>query len=492
MRAKVQEWLLDRASLGPETYRTLNRGLPRGIGWWNTLGTVILVLIALEGITGMFLALYYSPHPDAAYETMRFIDVKLPGGRLVHGLHHYGASAVIIALGLHLLRCYVQAAYKAPRELVWLTGLALLLLMVGFGFTGALLPWDQNAWAGTQVRTSYAGEVPIVGPLSRELLRGGPDVGALTITRFYALHLAFLPALLLPLLGVHMLLVWRKGPTPPGAKVGEAVPHTTRFVEHQFWRHAVAAFVAVLAVFLLAVLKPVMLEFKANPSDASYNPRAEWYFLFLFQLVKDWAGFPLVGRFQWIPVAVLPGLALGFLALAPWIDRGPERRASKRPLMIGILAFGLLGMAGMTLRAYAGLHPNATPRHSLYGRFTEGGERPLDPQLVAEGREAFRACGSCHTAYGDYQARLAPDLSGYGTRNFLTQVEGHRNLESLSHYDRFVKFVRGEIRPPKEKDRMPLYPESQLSTRQLDAIAAYISQDPAEVKTLEHQNPRRP
>jgi ubiquinol-cytochrome c reductase cytochrome b subunit len=494
MLGKVRNWVTDRAEVGPEGFQALNRGLPKGVGWLNTLGSAAMALIALQVITGVFLAMYYSPHPDAAYETIRFID-HLPAGRLVRGLHFYGESALVIVVFLHLLRTYFHAAYKPPRELVWITGIVLLVLVLGFGFTGYLLPWDQNAFNATQARTEYAAGVPVFGPILLVLLRGSSNVGALTLTRFYAIHILLLPILLLILLQAHLVVAWRKGPTPPGVRVGETAPVVTRFIEGQLLRDAVAIFVVFCAVYAMAFLRPVELEFKANPSDASYHPHPEWYFLSLFQFVTDFGKLPGIGKVSFIPVMVIPGLVMTFFLLAPWIDRSPERKASKRPLMVAAMVLVLLIATGFTLRAYALLRPNATPSNSLFATYAERGEAPLKPDQVAKGVEAFRAmgCGGCHVAYHDFSPPkpFGPDLSGYGLRTIpLVEISGHPEIAGTSYHDRFVKFVRGELRPPPEEDRMPKYAEDRLPPDQLEAIGAYLSQDPSAVLELKHLGPK--
>jgi ubiquinol-cytochrome c reductase cytochrome b subunit len=489
MALKLRDWAMDRATVGPATYQAVNRGLPKGIGWPQTLGSTTLMLLALQAITGFLLAVYYSPHPDAAYETTRYIDHALPMGRLIHGIHHYATDALVIVMTLHLLRTYVHAAYKAPRELVWILGIVLFTLVLGFSFTGSLLPWDQKAYWDAQVRTQIAGGIPIVGPMMQTLARGGAEVGALTITRFSALHMLLLPALLLPALGAHVLLHWRKGPTPPGVPVGEKTPYVGRFVEHQLYRDALAMLVVFSVIYALAVFHPVDLEFKANPADSYYHPRPEWYFLSLFQFVADWNALPGLGKLGWIAAAVIPGLAMLFLTLAPWIDRGPERSWKKRPLMMGALALGAAGLGIFTYRAVSRLTPNATPQYSLYGQMTDGGERELDPAQVAAGKAAFQShgCSGCHKAYSDYTTGAKVDLSGYGRRTFLTEVAGHPEVSRLPFYQRFTRYIRGDIRPP--NTGMPKYNVEQLPTDQLNAIGAYLSQDPRQVQ-VQRANPR--
>ena len=473
---KVRAWISDRASAEPDLSGSGGGRLPNGVGWLHTLGYAVMALIVIQAVTGTALAMYYSPHPDGAYASMQYIHYRLPMGRIVHGLHAYGASAVIVATFLHLLRTFVHGAYKPPRELLWVLGVILFQLVLAFGFTGYLLPGDQKAYFATAVGTQYPAGIPVVGPTVQKLMRGGEEIGALTMTRFYAVHVLLLPMLLVPLAWAHVLIGKRKGLTPPGVRVGEpAPPARDNFAYKQAFRNMAAIFAAFGIVFLLAVFRPVELEFKANPSDPTYHPRPEWYFLSLFQLMNEASRTPVLKAVpEWLLAVALPGLAMTFLALAPWIDRGPERRAGRRPLMIGAMALGTLGVVGLTVRAYGTLTPNATPSYSLYARYTDGGEKPLDPALVARGRKAFENCGTCHGAYDDYAGPDAPDLTGYGRKTFLTQVHGFPHMSRMPFYERFEKYVRGEIRPP--DTGMPKFSPEDLSPEDLHAIGAYLSQ----------------
>src|SRR5687768_17597774 len=198
----LRGWLMDRTGTSEGTVKSWNRGLPKGAGWLSTLGPIALGLLVLQAVTGIFMAMYYSPHPDAAYESMQYLRQQ-PGGKLVHGLHYYGDSALIIVVVAHLVHTYWIGAYKKPREMTWLLGIVLLQVVLGFGFTGYILPWDQKAYYATQVRTAIAGGIPFIGPYVSQLLKGGTDVGAMTLTRLYAIHALLLPALLLPFLVAH-------------------------------------------------------------------------------------------------------------------------------------------------------------------------------------------------------------------------------------------------------------------------------------------------
>lgn len=476
----LRDWFLDRAGITPEMIRGWNRGLPKGVNWWSTLGPVAMFLLLLQGITGIFMAMHYSPHPDGAYESMQHLR-QLPMGKLVHSLHYWGDSALIVVVVVHLIHTYVIGAYKKPRELNWLLGIVMLQLVLSFGFTGYILPWDMKAYYATQVRASIVEGMPFIGPYAAQLIKGGTEIGAQTLTRLYAIHALLLPALVLPFVLAHWTVSHRKGSTPPGVPVGQEAPVASRYLDHQLFKIAVSTLGVLLVVYALSAAFPAPLEFKANPSDPTYHPRPEWYFLFLFQFVADWARLPGIGTWSWIPVLGVPGAAMAWLALAPWIDSGPERSASRRKVMITVLAFGVAGALFFTFRAVSLLHPNATPEHSLRAAYTEKGEKELDPAQVAAGKAAFAQCGGCHMAYSDYTTgKAGPDLTGYGLKTFLSELKGHPNVHKLSFHDRFVQYVRGGLRAP--ESTMPKYSPEQLSDRDLEAMGAYLSQDPRAVR----------
>ena len=210
MAARVFGWLDQRLGL-TGIYRTvLDRNIPK-VNWAFTLGSATLFLVVLQGVTGVFLTVYYVPHPEQAYDSINYIMNDVPFGWLIRGLHHWGATLMVITVVLHMLRTFFYAAYKYPREITWITGVLLLLITLGMGFTGYLLPWNQRAYWATTVGTSIAGTVPWVGPIIEQALRGGTDLSTLTLTRFFSAHIWMLPAALLGLVGVHMYLVIRLG-----------------------------------------------------------------------------------------------------------------------------------------------------------------------------------------------------------------------------------------------------------------------------------------
>ena len=207
---KLFAWLDERLALNDLYKATLDRPEPKG-NWWNTLGSASLFLFLLQGATGIFLNVYYTPSPDHAYDSIQYIMNGVAFGWLIRGIHHWGASVMVLVVFIHMLRVFVTASYKYPRELTWLIGVGLLLCTLGMGFTGYLLPWNQKAYWATTVGTAIAGSVPWIGSFILKALRGGPDLSALTLSRFFAAHIWVLPAVLAGLIGVHLFLIIKHG-----------------------------------------------------------------------------------------------------------------------------------------------------------------------------------------------------------------------------------------------------------------------------------------
>ncbi len=212
MGSKWVAWLDERLGLTALYRNLLDRPEPKG-NWWNTLGSACLFLFLLQGLTGIFLLVYYVPTPEQAYESVQYIMNEVTFGWLVRGIHHWGASLMVLLVFIHMLRTFVTASYKYPRELTWVIGCGLLLLTLGMGFTGYLLPMTQRSYWATVVGTSIAGAMPPpgLGEFILKVLRGGSEIGALTLLRFFAAHIWMLPALLLVLIGIHIYLVIRHG-----------------------------------------------------------------------------------------------------------------------------------------------------------------------------------------------------------------------------------------------------------------------------------------
>ena len=212
MSNQVFKWVDDRLGLSGIYNVVLDRKVPK-VNWWYTLGSASLFLFFLQAVTGIFLAVYYVPSTKDAYNSIQYIMNDVAFGWLIRGIHHWGASLMVLFVFLHMLRTFFYATYKFPREITWLTGVILLLTTLGMGFTGYLLPWNQRSYWATVVGTEIAGTVPLVGDFILRVLRGGSDLSGVTLARFFAVHIWFLPAIIVALIGVHMYLVIRIGIT---------------------------------------------------------------------------------------------------------------------------------------------------------------------------------------------------------------------------------------------------------------------------------------
>jgi len=210
MMANIGNWLNERFGWRSVWEAIFLRKIPH-VNWLYTLGSATLFVAINQAITGILLTLYYVPTPDHAYDSVVYITTQLPMGWLIRGMHHWGASAMVVLTVLHLLRVFFYGAYKYPREVTWMTGVILLVVVIGFGFTGYLLPWDQRAYWATTVGTRIVGVAPLVGDWLLRIARGGDELSAVTLARFFGTHVWVLPAILILLVGIHLYLVIRNG-----------------------------------------------------------------------------------------------------------------------------------------------------------------------------------------------------------------------------------------------------------------------------------------
>jgi ubiquinol-cytochrome c reductase cytochrome b subunit len=377
---RFADWLDSRTGFRSGRSHLLDERLPAGTGWWFVTGSILLFLLGVQLISGVVLTMYYVPAPEHAYDSVRYITDQLPLGRIVRGLHFFGASFIVIAAVVHMLRVVLFASYKKPREVTWVTGVVLLLLSLGFALTGYLLPWDQKAYWATTVTINIARSTPFFGEQVANVMRGGADLGALTLLRWYAAHVFLLPAALIAFVVAHIYLMRRHGISGPLKEVpGEGKAF--------FPYHAIKDTIAMALVFAVlltfAVSFRVPLDAVADPSDASYVPRPEWYFLSLFQLLKY---FP--GRLEPVATVVIPGLVVGGLLALPFLDRGPDRHPLKRLLVVA--AFALVGAAVISL-TYLGFKDS--PTHADPSRWGT---------LALAGREFSQdtRCEACHRIGG--------------------------------------------------------------------------------------------
>jgi ubiquinol-cytochrome c reductase cytochrome b subunit len=210
MGYRLGNWLDERVGWRRVWEAIFLRKIPK-VNWLFTLGSASLFVVLNQMITGILLTIYYVPTPDHAYDSVQYITTQVPAGWLIRGLHHWGASAMVVLVVLHMIRVILYGAYKYPREVTWFTGIFLLLLTIGFGFTGYLLPWDQKAYWATTVGTRIAGTPPFIGDTILRIIRGGAELSAITLARFFGVHVWVLPAILVLFLVAHLYLIIRNG-----------------------------------------------------------------------------------------------------------------------------------------------------------------------------------------------------------------------------------------------------------------------------------------
>jgi menaquinol-cytochrome c reductase cytochrome b subunit len=219
------DWVDERTSLSGAARWMMFRKVPKGTNWFYTLGSATMFAFLSQAITGVFLAMYYDPSPTRAYESARFITNEVFLGEFVRGLHKWGSTVMIVLIFLHMGRTFFFGAYKYPRELNWVIGVVLVILTFVMGLTGYLLPFDQRSYWATIVANNITASGPLVGPYLGDFLRAGPEFGATTLSRFYAIHMLLVPGAIAALIGAHLYLVAKLGTTaPPWLKPEEKRP----------------------------------------------------------------------------------------------------------------------------------------------------------------------------------------------------------------------------------------------------------------------------
>jgi ubiquinol-cytochrome c reductase cytochrome b subunit len=463
-------WLDRRTGYRGVLRAALYENVPGGARWRYVWGSTLTFTFFIQVVTGLFLWLAYSPSSQTAWESVYFIQYQMTGGWLLRGLHHYTAQAMNVLLVLHLLQITIDGAYKAPRELNFWFGLALLMLVLALSLTGYLLPWDQKGFWATRVATNLVGITPLIGPQLQRIVLGGAEYGHHTLTRFFALHAGVLPAAMVLLIVAHVYLFRRHGLTAKAPR---------RHLDCAFWpdqvlRDAVAC-LAVLAVVLFLILRPrlsgaepgVELGAPADPSEPYAAARPEWYFLFLFQFLK-W--FP--GGTEVLGVIVIPGLVMALLASMPLIGRWKSGHRFNL-CFLGALFTGIATLTWLAITedrhqpdyqaavATARLQAERTRLLAdVVGIPPAGAVTLLRNDPLTEGPRLFaRHCAACHRYDGTdglgqpcREKQCASDLKGYASRAWIagllnpTTVASPAYFGSSAHRDgEMVKYVRSSV-----------------------------------------------
>jgi quinol-cytochrome oxidoreductase complex cytochrome b subunit len=329
--------------------KQLHKRLPPHTGWLHVFGSLSLLLFISQTITGILLLIYYRPTPEAAHKSIQYITGEVHFGWLYRQIHAWGATLMIMALLLHMLRTYFFGAYKKPRELTWVTGVFLFILTITFGFTGYLLPWNQISFWATTVGTESANKIPFIGHWLQYFLRGGDAVTGETLSRFFVVHVIILPWLLTGLVVVHLFLmrlnnlstlepVGEEKPIPPKRGIPFYPVHTTK--------EASVAVLLLATLVTLAVVAPWEIGSPADPLSTPEHIKPEWYFLPSYQLLKYFEG--TYGALLGILACSVPFVLLVFW---PFLDRGKERDPRKRPIAV---TFGIIGLVAALFLGYLG------------------------------------------------------------------------------------------------------------------------------------------
>lgn len=488
-RSRLARWLDQRTGYHALMREALDEPIPGGARWRYVFGSALTAVFAVQLVTGLLLMASYSPSATTAWGSVYFITYQMGMGWFIRGVHHFGSQAMVILLALHLIQVLLAGAYRAPREFNWWFGLILMTLALGLSLTGYLLPWDQKGYWATKVATNIMGGTPGLGPYLQKVVVGGNDYGNQTLTRFYALHVGLLPLLLIGMLVIHIALFRKHGVTHP---------RETRGLVDRFWPKQVFYDTLASAVVLGVIVGLVVWEGGANldapadPSSSDYPARPEWYFLWLFQMLKY---FP--GKFEIVGTVIVPTAIFAVLALMPLLDKVMPSRLAH--FIACALVFALVGSAGYLM--VDALREDSANRRFQRDRtqadvarqralFLAGGQGPgiapegagylLRRDPLYHGRAVLEArCLSCHFYEGKGQESLTEDERG--------EPVGATSQQSASDLSGFGTraWVRGLLEMPGSPSYFGTTPltgmktwkkDSKLDSAQLDTVADFVAE----------------
>lgn len=418
MRA-IWNWIDQRTGISDTLIPILTHLVPRDARWWYVFGSAALCAFSIQLITGACLAMAYVPSGGDAYESLRYITEEAPLGRVLRGMHSYGASAMIVMVVIHLTQVYLHASFKYPREVNWMSGVVLMFVVLGMAFTGQLLRWDANGVWSVVVGAEQAGRVPVLGRYIARFILGGDTVGGATLSRFYVMHVFILPGLIMAGIALHLWLVLRHGISEMPKAGSPVVPETYKadyetrihktgvpFWPDAAWRDAVfSTLMVALIVGCAVVFGPPATGNPPDPSNINANPKPDWYFWWYFAVLSM-----LPASMESLVIVGAP--AVGFLTLfcVPlWSNRG-ERAPSKRPWAVGIVIAAALALCVLTLY---GMREPWSPDFDVkpLSEAVVNSEQPT----VVHGAELVhkKGCLYCHNIDGA-GGRRGPELSQIG------------------------------------------------------------------------------
>lgn len=435
MRTRLVNWVDQRTGIHSLLHESLDEPIPGGARWAYVFGSGLIFLFFSQVITGVALALYYVPSADHAHTVVSYIVKVVTAGSFIRSIHAYGSSGIIILLLLHVGQTILYGSYKGRRELLWLSGCILLALMLAMAFTGYLLPWDEKAYFATAVGTNLIGEVPFIGPPLEQLIRGGDQMGTLTISRFFVLHVFVLPALLFGFIAAHVFFFRKAGAAGPIKEnpVHPKLPSVT-FYPRQVLMDATFAVVLIGILASIAIKVPMDLGPAANPADTHFLPRPDWYYRPAFQWLRYFSG-------RWdVAGIVLPAILALVFAAVPFLDRSTERRPWRRPISVGAFLIFLIAYVSLGVASYRADYSDpgmAAQMHKQDEDVNAFMRKPFAPEAAAgtpvaalasaapqvlKGLALFQAgsCDSCHGKDGIGTAAAGPLT---GVRQKYTDAE---------------------------------------------------------------------
>ena len=482
--SKIGDWFDERTGYRHLVKEALDEPVTGGARFAYVWGSALTITFLTQAITGALLMTAYQPSATTAWSSVNYIESTMTFGWLIRGVHHYGAQAMVILLVMHLGQTAIYGAYKKPREMNWIMGLALMGLTLGFALTGYLLPWDQKGYWATKVATNIAGSFPAIGAWIQGLLVGGSDYGHQTLTRFYALHVFVLPAALVALLVGHVALFRKHGVTPPRSADTSKVD---KFYPKQVFYDLVVALLVVGVVFALAISSHgAHLDAPADPAS-DYPARPEWYYLSLFEALKY-----VPGNIEWVVAAGIPAVVFGYLIALPFLDKKPDATLKMRlPLLAPLAVIGLatVGLTWLSISSDAA-DPDfqaamklADERAKRSIELAKDGVPPAGPLAmlaadpVTRGPELYaKHCGVCHRLGGlgpqDPKKATAPDLTGFGTAKWVLAVLDGPDDPHMFGNTPFKGQMPSFVRPPDNPEEAEYF--SAMKKVDQDAVAKFL------------------
>ncbi len=466
MWVSVKTWINERLPIGPVVHWALDEDIPGGASFAYIFGSANVILFLLLAVTGVLQLFYYVPTTDHAYESVMYVRSQVAFGWLMHGLHYWCAQAFAVFVGLHMAQVFIWGAYKNPRQMTWLTGVILLLLVAALAFTGPLLAWDQLGYWAAEVGTSIMGTVPWIGDFLQRFTRGGETMGQATLSRFFIFHVAIVPALLVGFIVLHLAAFRQFGGA--GAWDAQKQRQVGKFWPDQVYKDILVAAFVLVALISLCVFWRAPITGVADPVGRSLTPKPAWNFLFLYQTLKSFKG-----PWEVVGTVIVPLVLVLLLFFLPFYDRTAERNPRRRRITMAAGTVLVLVILGLTVQgqlseppasgasAAPGTPSGAAPGPTAQTEPNKSASAPTEKAAsgnVQKGRELYQStgCAACHKINGQ-GGTAGPDLSNEGNKG------------------RSAEWLTTQIRNPKANNAGSIMPPySTQSQEQLENMAAYL------------------